>query len=221
MLKKFSAIGYATALVTAPAWLAACSSSTDATAQAEEPTVLFSLSADSMRLENASGDQVSLVMEGVDPHTIWFTDRPARESGTMSTSNLVAQWASGETFAEDPPNAALVLHQPIDVDGQVTETLVVEMLDADYDAFRSTLRADLRVLSDEQADSIDGHLSAHGDSHDAAWPSEANDVSLFIDTIKLCSNPSTCNSGSTENYTYNSTIYFQAVIGQADGSVSP
>lgn len=212
MLKKLSAIGYATALVTAPAWLAACTTSTDATSQAEEPTALFSLTADSMRLENASGDEVSLVMEGVDPHTVWFTDRPDRESGTMSTGIFVAQWAEGETFAEDPPNAALVLHEPVDVDGQVTETLVVEMLDASYDALRSTFRADLKVLSDEEADTADGHLAAHGDRHDAAWPSEANDVSLFIDTVNLCSNPATCKSSPSQNYTYNSTIYFQAVI---------
>ncbi len=40
---------------------------------------------------------------------IWFTDRPARDAGTLSMRNFVGLWsASGtSTFATDPPNVAI------------------------------------------------------------------------------------------------------------------
>ncbi len=223
MLKKIGVIGYATALATAPAWITACSASTtstpssqsaqaDPTAEAgQEASYLFSLTADSMRFENQSGQHATLQLDGVDPSTIWFTDRPVRDSGVIATSQFAKEWEDGQTFQQDPPNAALVLHQPITVGGGVAETLVVELEDATYDPAKGTFRTDVRVLTPAEADGLEGGLASHGDRHDAAWPSEAEEVSLFIDStasIVLCTTPSTCNSNGTKNYTYNSTIYF-------------
>lgn len=214
---RISNIGSAAALVTSPAWLAACSSAPEATPPAEEPSLLFSVSADSMRFENPSGSEVTMVMEGVDPHTIWFTDRPDRESGAITTGLLSAEWDDNETFDVDPPNAALVLHQPVAVGSEVAETLVVEMLDATYDPANATLRADVRVLSDAESASLGGIMGQHGQRHDSQWPAQAREVSLFIDSvspqaIKLCTTPSTCNNSSTQNYNINETIYFQTTI---------
>ena len=282
MLKKLSYIGYSAALATGPALLTACSSTT--AEQAADPSVLFSLSAEAVHFENVDGMTSTLVMEGVDPHTIWFTDRPARESGAITTARFAQDWQPGGTFADVPPNAALVLHEATKVDDAVAETLVAEITAVGYDSAAKTFRADLRVLPGQEAATVEGNLVAHGDRHDLAWPSSAGAASLFIDsvdlstvqasdspspapgsssaaaaaavggnggagsaggngstnatgspsasassaspsassksappvkamgTIKLCSSPSTCNSSGGQNYTYNSTIYFQASI---------
>ncbi|MDP2289340.1 MAG: hypothetical protein Q8M73_12340 [Actinomycetota bacterium] len=208
MLRKLPTVVYAAALVTGSVWLTACSASPDAAPQTEKPTVLFSLSADTMRLENPSGDDVTLVMEGVDPHAIWFTDRPARKSGAITTGRLAAEWEDGDSFNEDPPNAALVLHQPVKVGDGATDTLVVEILGAAYDPKEATFRADLKVLTKERAASLKGNLATHGGRHDLAWPASAGAVSLFIDSITLCTNTSTCNESSPASYTVDQAIYF-------------
>ena len=41
---------------------------------------------------------------------IWFTDRPARDAGTLSMKNFVGLWSvqGTNTFATDPPNVAIV-----------------------------------------------------------------------------------------------------------------
>ena len=139
MLKRISTFGYAAALATAPAWATACS--TPAATESQDPSVLFSLSSDAMHFENPSGMNVTLVMDGVDPSTIWFTDRPVRESGAITTGKLAAQWADDGTFTADPPNAALVLHEPTMVDGTETDTLVAEVMGASYDPKAGTFRA--------------------------------------------------------------------------------
>jgi len=40
---------------------------------------------------------------------IWFTDRPARDAGTLSMGNFVGLWSAPgtDTFATDPPNVAI------------------------------------------------------------------------------------------------------------------
>jgi hypothetical protein len=208
VLRKISTIGYTAALATAPAWMTACSAPPDA--QSSEPTVLFSLTSDAMHFENPSGMDVTLVMEGVDPRAVWFTDRPVRDSGAITTERLAAEWDEGASFQADPPNAALVLHEPVKVGDTVTDTMVAEIRDASYDPESATFTADLRVLSDEATD-VEGNLAEHGRNHDVAWPDRAGAASLFIDSITLCTNPSTCN-GKTTNYTVNSTIYFTTTI---------
>ena len=45
---------------------------------------------------------------------IWFTDRPARDAGTLSMRNFVGLWSvkGTNTFATDPPNVAIVTYTP-------------------------------------------------------------------------------------------------------------
>ncbi len=45
---------------------------------------------------------------------IWFTDRPARDAGTLSMRNFVGLWSAKgtNTFATDPPNVAIVTYTP-------------------------------------------------------------------------------------------------------------
>jgi len=49
-----------------------------------------------------------LVLQGVNPVTVCFTDRPARMAGHMQTSKLVPLWSQGkDSFLKDNPNATL------------------------------------------------------------------------------------------------------------------
>jgi hypothetical protein len=49
-----------------------------------------------------------LVLDGVSPHVIYFSDRPQRLAGTTSLDRLMTEWDSGrDSFAKMPPNAAL------------------------------------------------------------------------------------------------------------------
>ena len=49
-----------------------------------------------------------LVLRGVTPSTLYFSDRPQRVVGHLRTAEFVGFWDEGEdSFAEDPPNAVL------------------------------------------------------------------------------------------------------------------
>jgi hypothetical protein len=51
-----------------------------------------------------------LILIGVSPTTIFFSDRPNRIAGHMHTKEFVDEWQKGmgtESFLTDPPNAAL------------------------------------------------------------------------------------------------------------------
>jgi len=54
-------------------------------------------------VERADG---RLVLRGVAPSTLYFSDRPQRDDGHIGTPAFVAIWDEGEnSFAADPPNA--------------------------------------------------------------------------------------------------------------------
>ena len=64
------------------------------------PSLLF--------VQNGTGGTLSettLTLTDVSSKTGWFTDRPYRGSGQMSTERFIALWDEGGTFADDPPDA--------------------------------------------------------------------------------------------------------------------
>lgn len=48
----------------------------------------------------------TLTLKQVDPHVLWFADRPVRQAGLIKLSDFMGQWQS--SFAHTPPNAAKV-----------------------------------------------------------------------------------------------------------------
>ncbi|MCH9644503.1 MAG: hypothetical protein K0U29_05385 [Gammaproteobacteria bacterium] len=48
----------------------------------------------------------TLTLTDIDPHVLWFTDRPNRKAGFVPTQKFIASWA--KSFKGDPPNAGLV-----------------------------------------------------------------------------------------------------------------
>ena len=78
-----------------------------AEAQAEEKRELAEL----LFVQNShdvSLEKGRLTLNKVGPTTIFFTDRPQRTAGHMTTKDFVDDWSVGEnSFADNPPNAAL------------------------------------------------------------------------------------------------------------------
>jgi hypothetical protein len=105
-----------------------------------------------------SSDGTSLVLEGVNPATLYFSDRPQRVVGHMTTTDFVSLWGEGEnSFEEDPPNAVLAYLEPGD---DVPEDAVV-------------------VIKEPRLG--DGRLTYSIDVLDGTLPAASSAATLFID----------------------------------------
>jgi hypothetical protein len=66
-----------------------------------------------------------IFLKSVTPSTIYFSDRPQRVVGHLSTPEFIRFWDEGEnSFAEDPPNAVLAF---IGEGEEVPEEVVIEI----------------------------------------------------------------------------------------------
>lgn len=123
----------------------------------EQIEALFVQSAAGMTYDKASG---KLVLRGVSPATILFSDRPKRIAGHMDTKEFVPFWSEGkDSFSKDPPNATLSIFDERAL-SQVVVTLRNPVLAGD------TLTYDVRVLQGEM-------------------PAKGGLISVFIDIIGM------------------------------------
>jgi hypothetical protein len=71
---------------------------------------------ESMFVQTAQGidsDGDTLTLRGITPSTLYFSDRPERVTGHMTTADFVDLWAIGDnSFETDPPNAVLAFLEP-------------------------------------------------------------------------------------------------------------
>jgi hypothetical protein len=81
---------------------------------------------ESMFVQTAEGiasDGSTLTLRGVTASTLYFSDRPQRVVGHMTTADFVDLWGVGDnSFETDPPNAVLAFVKP---DEAVPEDAVV------------------------------------------------------------------------------------------------
>jgi hypothetical protein len=116
---------------------------------------------ESMFVQTAQGvtsDGSTLTLRGVTPSTLYFSDRPQRVVGHMTTADFVDLWDEGDnSFEEDPPNAVLAFLEPGD---DVPEDAVI-------------------VIQEPHLDG--GQLSYSIETLEGAVPAEAGPVTLFID----------------------------------------
>lgn len=109
---------------------------------------------------NVTSDQSSLTLKDVSPSTLYFSDRPERVVGHMTTEQFVEQWTEGpNSFFEDPPNAVLSYVGT----GEDTPSDAVVVL-RDPVATGSSLTYSIEVL-------------------DGTVPAESGAVTLFIDPL--------------------------------------
>jgi hypothetical protein len=114
--------------------------------------------------KNVSFNNGKLVLQGVNPVTVCFTDRPARMAGHMQTSRFVPLWSQGkDSFLKDNPNATLSIFG-----GDNVSDLVVE-------------------LSNPQLAGND--LTYHARILEGTPPTNAGACALFIDIIGMPATP--------------------------------
>jgi len=115
----------------------------------------------SMFVQTAQGmasDGTTLTLNGVTPSTLYFSDRPQRVVGHMTTADFLDLWAEGDnSFEDDPPNAVLAFLEPGD--------------DAPEDA----------VVVLQQPRLENGELSYSIRILEGTVPTQAGPVTLFID----------------------------------------
>ena len=116
----------------------------------------------SMFVQTAQGiesDGQSLTLRGITPSTLYFSDRPERVVGHMSTADFVGLWAIGDnSFETDPPNAVLAFLEP---DADAPDDAVV-------------------VLKEPKLDGC-GDLVYSIEPLEGTVPTHAGPVTLFID----------------------------------------
>jgi hypothetical protein len=105
-------------------------------------------------------DAGSITLVGLTPHTIYFSDRPQRIVGHITTQRFLEWWSDGDdSFAVDPPNAVLAWGEPGD---EAPEEAVVTISDPSVTDDGLTYR--IKTLQ-------------------GATPAEAGPCILFIDPL--------------------------------------
>lgn len=145
---------------------------------------LYAMYADKGALQPVAGTQDSFTMTltGAD-HMIYFTDRPDRDSGTISPANFASAWATNG-FITDPPNVALTIP---DAPG-VADTLVATMTNPEVDTKKRTFSATLKTLTNDQIEELKAsgsQLAAHAGRADPTLPSTFAPAALFIDNASV------------------------------------
>jgi hypothetical protein len=77
-----------------------------------------------------------LVLKGMSPTTLFFSDRPDRIAGHLPTSEILPLWKDGkDSFTADPPNATLSIFNKSEVTDVVVELRnpVLQGSDLTYD----------------------------------------------------------------------------------------
>jgi len=114
--------------------------------------------------KNMSFNKGKLVLRGVNPVTVAFTDRPARMAGHMQTSRFVPLWSQGkDSFLKDNPNATLSIFR-----GDNVSDLVVELSNPRLSG--NDLTYDARIL-------------------EGTPPANGGACALFIDIIGMPATP--------------------------------
>ncbi len=107
---------------------------------------------------DVSYDDGRLTLHTLAPTTLFFSDRPDRVTGHITSREFVESWDKGDdSFASNPPNAVLSIFHP----GGVSD-VVVELMNPELDGQQLTY--DIAIL--------DGEMPASGGPN-----------ALFIDVI--------------------------------------
>jgi len=123
--------------------------------QVDQIEALFVQSAHGLTTSNGS-----VTFHGLAHATIFFSDRPQRVVGHLTSKKFVEQWGEGEdSFADDPPNAVLSF---LEVGDTVPEEVTMTISDPQLDGDTLTYTVDI----------LDGML-----------PTRAGPCSLFIDPV--------------------------------------
>jgi hypothetical protein len=117
----------------------------------------------------------TLEVTSLEPHAVWFSDRPARLSGAFPSSAVARVWKR-MGFAADPPNAALDYTDPA---LRSPRSVILELTHPHYDKRRRTLSFTTRIIDPTTVSS--GNLASHARRADRTPAARFTDPSVFID----------------------------------------
>ena len=102
----------------------------------EDVEALFAQTAREMTCD---GDKVTF--HGASPATLYFSDRPQRVVGHLTTKKFIEEWGEGEnSFAADPPNAVISFVEKGD---QTPEDAIVVLKDPQLEGDKLTYTVDM------------------------------------------------------------------------------
>jgi len=153
---------------------------------ASQESWLFSHTADAGEIRERADGSLELVLRSFDERVTAFADRPFRDAKIEPVEWLVSAW--DDLFADSPPNAVLVEHDP---DG-VAKSVVVELSSPRLSGGELTYAVTVLDAVPE------GRLArVAGESHENPVRS-FQAVSLFIDDVTLsCAQGGWCQVGDT------------------------
>jgi hypothetical protein len=97
------------------------------------------LFAQTARELTTDGDKVTL--HGLSPATLYFSDRPQRVVGHLTTKKFVEEWGLGEnSFAVDPPNAVISF---VEAGDETPEDAIVVLKDPVIEGDKLTYTVDM------------------------------------------------------------------------------
>ena len=104
-------------------------------------TFLFIQGAQSGSVSEVNATTSALELGDVSNKTILFSDRPDRIVASIDTTDFIGNWTTGpNSFAVDPPNVALVVHDDVE---QRQDLAVIELFNPEYDSEANTLKYDI------------------------------------------------------------------------------
>ena len=138
--------------------LEGCACAACAAAPGAQPAEVAAMFVQVAQYMTAGNDRVTL--HGLSPATLFFSDRPQRLVGHVSTQRFVEEWRQGpNSFAADPPNAVLSF---VRADEERPEDATLVIAEPRLDDDRITYRTAL----------LEGSL-----------PAQAESCALFIDPL--------------------------------------
>ena len=150
--------------------------------QDQNPSWLFSHTASAGSLVKQSDGNYTLTLTGIDPHVMAFTDRPIRDAVIVPAGELIVNWPT--LFADSPPNAVLVEHNPSGNTDSVVLTLTNPRLTTPATA--SATSADTATLTFDAALITTEHpanLKRLARGLHKTPPAAFANASLFIDDV--------------------------------------
>jgi hypothetical protein len=127
--------------------------------EADEIEALFVQTSHGMSFENGK-----LTLHTLAPTTLFFSDRPDRVTGHITSQEFVESWDKGpDSFESNPPNAVLSIFHP-----DMVSDIVVELLDPELSG--ADLTYDVVIL-------------------DGEMPPSGGPSALFIDVIGRPASP--------------------------------
>jgi microcystin-dependent protein len=135
-------------------------------------SLLFVVQAESGELQPLGGGRFALMLRGVPSRAVWFSDRPARDSGAVALRQLIGASWRGLGFATDPPNGVVALSGG----RRRADTVALELTRPRYDARRATLSFRARLLRRLTPD-----LAHHAERLDRRLPRRFGRAALFVD----------------------------------------